>query len=413
MPIRPRLTLGLLSAQHALIHAQTALLPLVLVQVVDAWQVGVDEVGLLLAVGNLLSGGLQVVWGALSRMMPRPVILGGAGLVFGAGMTATAATSSWLPFSAATVVGRVGGSPQHTVGHALLAEQYGPRGQTFAISAHIALGNLGTVAIPLVGGWLIGSFGWQAAILALGLPALLVGAAIVGLIREAGTDREAAAAHGGMLGALRRLGEEPGLIRLFVAASISGAGRGVGVLTTFVPLYLALVRGLDAPTVALMYTLLLAGSVPAPIVAAWFAARVGHRPVLVVSYVLAAASLALFVAAGSDVLAIWLAIGLMSAVVFEENSILQAMVAEVSRPAIRDVAFSAFYTLMFAVAAVWAAILGLVVGVLGSEAGFPAAFAIMAASYLAAALAAPDTRSRSNDDGALTGERRPEELSID
>lgn len=391
MPVRPRLTLGLLSAQHALIHAQTALMPLVFVQVIAAWNVGVDQVGLLLAVSNLLGGGLQLAWGALSRVVPRPLILGGGGLAFGAGMSAASTTSSWLPFSVATVVGRLGGSPQHTVGHALLAEQFGPARQTLAISTHIALGNLGTVGIPLVGGWLIATGGWQAAVLALGLPALVVGAAIVGLVREAGTDRDAAIEHGGTVSTLRSLRHEPDLMRLFAASSIAAAGRGLGIVTTFVPLYLALVLGLDTGTVALMYTLLLAGSVPAPIVAGWLAERVGHRPVLVVSYVLAAGSLALFVAAGHELLIVWLAIGFMSAFVFEESSLLQAMLAEVARPAIRDVAFSAYFTLMFAVGGIWAAVLGAIVGGLGNAAGFPVSFGLMAASYLVAALVVPAT----------------------
>ena len=385
VPVRPRLTLGLLSAQHALIHAQTALMPLVFVQVIEAWDVGVDQVGLLLAVANVLGGGLQLVWGALSRVVARPLILGGGGLLFGAGMTATAAMTSWLPFALTTVVGRLGGSPQHTVGHALLAEQFGWRRQTFAISSHIAVGNLGTVAIPLVGGWLIATGGWPVAVLALGLPALVVGAAIVFLVREEGSDRAAAIEHGSTVSTLRSIRHEPELLRLFLASSIAAAGRGLGIVTTFVPLYLALVLRLDAATVALMYTLLLVGSVPAPIVAGWLAERAGHRPVLVGSYVLAAGSIALFVGAGAELPVVWLAIGFMSAFVFEESSLLQAMLAGVARPAIRDVAFSAYFTLMFAVGAVWAAVLGGVVGALGNAAGFPVAFGVMAVSYLAAA----------------------------
>ena len=55
--LRPRLTLGLLSAQHGFIHAQTALLPLVFIAVTPVFGIGVGEIGLLLAVGNVLSRG--------------------------------------------------------------------------------------------------------------------------------------------------------------------------------------------------------------------------------------------------------------------------------------------------------------------------------------------------------------------
>jgi MFS family permease len=76
----------------------------------------------------------------------------------------------------------------------------------------------------------------------------------------------------------------------------------------------------------------------------------------------------------------------MSAFVFEESSLLQALLAEVTPPRIRDVAFSGYFTLMFGIGAAWAAVLGALVGALGNEAGLPVTFFIMATSYLIAAV---------------------------
>jgi len=129
------------------------------------------------------------------------------------------------------------------------------------------------------------------------------------------------------------------------------------------------------------------GSVPGPLVAGWVSDRLGHKVVLVASYLLGAASLALLVAAGSTIPLVWLAIGLMSAFVFEESALLQALLADVAPTPIRDAAFSAYFTLMFAVGAAWAAAMGALVGALGDTVGFPVAFAAMAASFLVAAVA--------------------------
>ncbi len=383
---RPGVSLTLISAQHALIHAQTALMPLVFVAIIPQFKIGVGEVGLLIAVGNLLGGALQLVYGGLTRRVSRRTILGSGGLVFGVGMTALAATTSWIPFAATSVFGRLGGSPQHTVGNALLAEQYPPRRVGFAISTHIAVGNLGTVAIPLLGGWLIATGGWPVAVLALGIPAMAVGLAILFFIRETGDDRAAAIDAGSTIAAFRSLRGETDLLRLFLASSVSAAGRGLGIVSVFVPLYLALSLRLDALTVTGMYTLFLAGSVPGPLIAGWIADRVGHRRVLVTTYVLAVVSLAVLLAAGSSVPMLWLAMALLGAFVFEESSLLQTVVADVARPAIRDVAFSAYFTLMFVVGAVWAGAMGWLVGSLGNETGFTVAFGIMALSYVLAAL---------------------------
>ncbi len=384
--VRPRVTLGLLSVQHALIHAQSALLPLVFVEVIHQFGVGVEAVGLLLGVTNIVAGAIQLGYGPLSRVVPRPTILGSAGVVFGIGTSLLAAATSWAMFAGATLVGRLGASPQHTVGHALLSEQYPPNRRASAISTHIAVGNLGTVAVPLVGGWLIATSGWQSAVLVIGLPAIVVALVILATVREAGLDRAAAIAHGSTWSAVKSLRHERDLLWLFAASSVAAAGRGLGVVTTFVPLYLSLVLGLDAATIALMYTLLLVGSVPGPLVAGRFADRLGHRPVLVVTYVFGAASLALFVLVGSNIPLVWVALGFMSAFVYEESSLLQALLADVARPAIRDVAFASYFTLMFVIGAIWAATLGLIVGALGNETGFPVIFSMMALSYVAAAV---------------------------
>ncbi len=381
-----RRSLTLLSLQHALIHAQGALLPLVFVRVVDEFGVGVDAIGLVVGLANLVNGSLQLLFGPLARFVPRRAILGGAGLVFGGGMAALAAAASWPVFAAATVVARAGGAPQHVVGHALLADAYGLRRGATAINVHVAAGNVGTVLVPLVGGWLIATAGWPAAVLAVGLPAILVAAGILRFVDGPGTGR-APLSESSTRAVVRSLAGERDVVWVTLASSIAAAGRGLGIVTTFVPLYLALVLRLDPATVALMYTLLVAGSVPGPLIGGWLAGRIGHRPVVIGSYILAAVAVGAFVLAGSNLLFVWLALGFMSAVVFEESALLQALLAEVARPAIRDVAFAVYFTLMFGVGAIWAAVLGWVVGALGNETGFPVAFGLMAVSYLLAAVA--------------------------
>jgi MFS transporter, FSR family, fosmidomycin resistance protein len=382
--LRPRVTLGLLAAQHGFIHAQTALLPLVFIAVMPVFGIGVGEIGLLLAAGNVLAGVVQVAYAPLQRVVTRRTLLGVGGILFGAAMTATAFATTWAAFSAATIVARVAGSPQHPVGNALIAEQHAVRARASAIAVHIAGGNLGTVAVPLAGAWVIASFGWPIAVAAVGIPAVVVGVLILLVVRESGTDRAAALAHGSVRAAFADVLREPDLRRLFAASSIAAAGRGIGVVATFVPLYLSRSLDLDAGTVALMYTLLLAGSVPGPLIAGRLAGRYGHRVVLAWSYVAGALALVLLVVAGGSPVLLWLAIALVGAFVFEEASLLQGLLVEAAPPQIRDAANSAYFTLMFIVGAAWAALLGALVAVLGDEAGFPVAFGVMAASYLVA-----------------------------
>ena len=82
------------------------------------------------------------------------------------------------------VLSRIGGSPQHPVGNGLLAEQFPTHRRGFAISAHIAGGNIGSVTIALLGVPLIAALGWRGTSVLLGLLAALMAIAILAFIRE-------------------------------------------------------------------------------------------------------------------------------------------------------------------------------------------------------------------------------------
>lgn len=384
--IRPLLTLGLLSLAHAFNHAQVALLPLVYLVIIPEFRVGVADVAVLVSAGSLLSGFTQLSYGVVTRFVQRRVLLGIGNVIFGSAMAAMAFTSAFLPFALFNVVSRVGGSPQHPVGNALIAEQFPQRRWAFAISAHISGGNLGTLAIPIVGAGLIVAVGWQGSLIVFGLPMVLLGLLMLGLIRETSADRAAARAEGSARELYLSLLRQRDLLLLFASAAIAGGGRGLGVLTTFVPLYLALVLHLDAGTVAAMYAVLLIGSVPAPLVAGWLSDRLGHRPMLVATYAGGALALAVFIFAGSSLPLLWLGIVLLAAFNFAESPQLQALLADLVPARTRDVAYSTYFTLAFGIGSLWIAGYGAVIALSGDTVGFPIAFGLMVAAFIVAAL---------------------------
>ena len=384
--IRPLRTLWLLSAAHATIHAQAALLPLVYLAVTREFGVGVAAIAFLAAAGNVLAGLLQLGFGVLTRFVSRRSILAVGGVVFGVAMAAQALASSFGLFSLANIISRVGGSPQHPVGNGLLSEQFPAERRGFAISAHIAGGNLGTVAVPLLGAWLIAEIGWRTTVVLFGLPAIVIAVAIVALVRETGADRAAARAYGSLRSGFGAVLRDRDLRLVYLSAVLGGGGRGLGVLNIFVPLYLSLVLGLDDITVALMYTVLVIGSVPGPVVAGWLSDRWGRKPLIVGAYLFGSLALAIFIAAGSNQTLLWLAIVLLSAFNFVESPQLQALLSDIARPALRDISFAVYFTLAFGVGSLWVALYGGVIGSAGEAAGLPIVFWLMAGAFIAAAL---------------------------
>ena len=405
--IDPTRSLVLLSVAHAINHAQAALLPLIYLAVIAQFGIGVPEIAFLASAGALMSGLVQLTFSGLTRRFSRRVLLGWGNLVFGGFMALQAVASTYLPFAAANIVSRIGGAPQHPVGNALLAEQYPPERRGFAISTHIAGGNIGTVAVPLVGAALIAGVGWQWTVVLFGLPAVVVGLAMFAWIRESGADRAAAIAQGSLRDSLTAVARDRELLLTFLSSTLGGGARGLGVLNLFVPLYLSLVLGFDATTVATMLTVLLLGSVPGPIVAGWLSDRLGRKPLIVGVYVGGAVALAAFVIAGRDPLMLWISIIFLSVFNFVESPQLQALLADISRPAIRDASFAVYFTIAFATGAVWTAIYGGIIAILGNAAGLPVVFWLMAATFVLAALSVLPIRAEQR-----TAEVRAEERAL-
>src|SRR6188768_4218 len=83
---RPRLTLGLLSTAHAAIHAQSALMPLVYAAVVVEFGLTERDIGIFIAITTAVGGTMQLAYGFLTRIVARPILLGGGQLVFAGGL---------------------------------------------------------------------------------------------------------------------------------------------------------------------------------------------------------------------------------------------------------------------------------------------------------------------------------------
>lgn len=384
--IHPERTLWLLSIAHAVNHAQAVILPPIFLLVVAEFQVSVNAIPFLAAAGALSSGFIQATYGYVTRRVARRPILTAGGLLFGLGMAAQAAMPSFATFSIANVLSRIGGSPQHPVGNGLLAEQFPPERRGFAISAHISGGNVGTLIAGVTYPVILATVGWRGASLLIGIPAALIAVAIFWWVRETGADRAAAINHGTVRRAVATIWRDSTIRRTYAASIFGGGGRGLGVANLFALIYLSQVLGLDAATTSLMYAGLVVLSVPMPLVAGWLSDRLGRRPIILGAYIGGAAGFLLFIAVGSSLLGLWLGIAVMGLFSFAESPQLQALLADVVPTGVRDVAFALYFAAAFGVGQLWTILYGVIISALGPATGLPIVFALMAVSFVVAAV---------------------------
>ncbi|MFL5685297.1 MAG: MFS transporter [Chloroflexota bacterium] len=408
MDVRPGRSLGLLSAAHAVNHAFAVLLPPIFLAIIDEFGVTVQSVAFLAAFGSLASGLVQLSYAELTRHVSRKRLLAAGGLLFGGGFAAMSLASSFMTFAIPNVAARIGGSPQHPVGNGLLAEQYAPERRGFAISAHIAGGNLGTVLIAIIGTPLIAVIGWRGVSVVFGVVAMIIALFILALVRESGTDREAARAGGSSLDGLKRVLADRDMRWVFLTSVLGGGGRGLGVVNLFVLIYLTRVIGLDEGTSGAMYGALIIFSVPMPLLAGWLSDRFGRKPLIIAAYLGGAIGFGIFIFGGSSLIWLWAGIVVMGLFSFAESPQLQALLADMSPAENRDAAYALYFTLAFGVGSLWTAVYGTVIEQLGEEVGVPVVFGLMAVSFLLAALATLPIRTERAD--RATPEERVEGL---
>ena len=395
--VHPNRTLVLLSIAHAVNHAQAVLLPLIFLAIIKEFGVTIQTIAFLAAFGSVASGMVQLGYAELTRRVSRVRILALGGMLFGGGFAAQALATGFPSFALPNVLSRIGTSPQHPVGNGLLAEQFPPARRGFAISAHIAGGNVGTVVVALIGAPVILAVGWRGASVAFGIPAILIAIAILLFVRERGTDRAAAVASGRTRDAFRRILGDRDLRWLFLTSVLGGGGRGLGVVNLFVLIYLTRVIGLDEATSGLMYGALIVFSVPMPLVAGWISDRIGRKPPIIGVYLGGALAFVVFILAGSSPVGLWIGIALMGLFTFAESPQLQALLADIAPPADRDTSYALYFTLAFGVGSLWTALYGVIIDSAGEATGVPLVFGLMAVTFVAAALATVPIRTEAAD----------------
>jgi len=391
--VRPRVggpvgVLVLLSGSHAVIHAYSAVMPLIYPLAIVDLRFSLTALGVLVAVSSLAGGVLQLGAGALTRVVRRHTVLGWGSVLVGLAGIGTALATNFAQFFVMNVVGRAATSAQHPLGNSLLSDVYPKSRRGTAIAGHVAGGNLGTLLAPAAG-VLVVTWGWRPALMLLTIPAILAGLAILVGIGETATPPRERTAYRDMLAALGLL-RQRNLALVFAAGVIGAGGRGLGIVALVIPLFLKQQLKLPISEVNGLYGVLLVASVVGTFAVGPIGDWLGRRTTLLLSYGLSVpVTLGLLAVHGSSVWLLLLMAGL-GLIVYGESPLLQTFVADEAPPGERDALFSLYFAMAFGVGSLWA----IGVGAALEHLGYATVFVIMVASYMAAAGCVVFTRER-------------------
>ncbi len=376
--------LAVVTFSHAIQHVYVAGLAVAYPFVVASLHVSYGALGVVLGVAGVVGGLLQALAGSVRSVSAR-LLLSVQNFGMAAASLLGGLASSFALFGAARCLGSVVSWPQHPVGSAVLAKRF-PTRRAYALSWHVAGGSIGTAVVPLAMSALIASYGWRVGVAMLTVPTAIGGVLVAWKLASdrptsgARVTRKSAAL--GRPGVLRGILRSRQALGAMIAGTIAAGGRGLGTLAVFVPAYLRSGLHLHVITVGALFSALVVGSIVGPVLAGRAADRVGRRRLLLVVYVLGAATIAAFVTVGSDLLALGAVGVLVGVFAYSESPLLQAVFADGLEHTGHQGAFGYYFAVSYGIGSVWTIALGEII----DTAGFQWAFFVMAMSFVAAAL---------------------------
>ena len=268
---------GLVSAGHFWSHFYSLALPPLFPLMRADQGYSFTELGLLLTVYATASGLAQTPVGFLiDRLGARTFLVAGLGLVSGA-ILALGLTGSYGPMLAAAGLAGLGNSVFHPADYAILSASVAPSRLGRAFSLHTFSGYLGWAVAPALMTALAALFGWQGALVAVGLAGLATVAVLLAARRALSEEHEppgAARPRTSARDSLKPL-TTPAVLLCFlfyVFLAMGGAG-----LKAFTPAALVALHGIPLGWANSALTGFLVGSALGILLGGWVADRTRHH----------------------------------------------------------------------------------------------------------------------------------------
>ncbi|MEM2739301.1 MAG: MFS transporter [Candidatus Bathyarchaeia archaeon] len=358
--LSPRSVLFIVTLSHTMQHifvGSSILFPLIISEL----NIDYTEFGLAVAIAASIGGLSQIVFSIASRRIARYLLLGAGNLLLSAGIFITGLSRKLLDFIAARLLSNIGTAPQHPMGTAIVSEKFDSRSIGRALGFHYGVAYVGNIIGPILMTASAIALGWRMALLIFSIPAFLVGSIIIWylgkdpLIARGGTGVYATE---GLKSSLSNILKIRGIVAVVASQIVISGGVDVGILTTYIPIFLADFMKIDVYERSLVYAVGLLGGSIGPLILGRYGDRVGYIKTAVTSAG-AASILAYFMAfhRSSSILLI-LHIFLLMFTGFSLPTLLQSYLVRSVHGYDRDLVVGLFFTVNFISNSIWTGVIG-------------------------------------------------------
>ncbi|KYH41020.1 MAG: hypothetical protein AYL32_008380 [Candidatus Bathyarchaeota archaeon B26-2] len=373
----PKSVLAITTASHMMQHiyvGTSILFPFIMTSL----NLNYTEFGVAIAASSLFGGIFQLLFSVASRKIARHVLLGLGNVLLSLGTFLTGIAQNFNHFLGFRTIANIGVAPQHPMGTAIVSEKFDEKSVGRAIGIHYGVAYLGNIIGPLAMIILVATLGWRKTLFVFSIPALIIGLSVIWFLSgdENISQIDASRISSSLRSDIATLIKTPSVIPIILTQALLSGGIDLGIITTYIPLFLADDLNFDVHGYAygLTYTIGLLGGVCGPILLGKYADRVGHLKMATFSSLFALALVYLLSLYDSANLFLAVHLFLLGLTSFALPTLLQSHLVSVTEGYNKDLVVGVFFTVGFGFGSLWSGIIGYMIDVYSS---FKPAFLLM------------------------------------
>ena len=326
------------------------------------------QLGIMTGTSSIIAGFLQMAWSLLVRYLPRRILLGFGNILVSIGCFIMGSAQRFTDMVGGNVVSGGGQAAQHPVGTSILAQKFSREKVAGALSIHYGLGYIGNIISPILLSFIAISFGWRQALYVLAAVPFMTGLTVLYFLRGDGfaSRSNEEKGRGDLWKDLKSAVHVRGAFLIIAAEAFAIGGSGMGVITTYTPVFLKNFLNVGSFETSIIYAIAVVGGVIGTVLFGRLANRLGNlRTAALITglsslLILLLRSYSLF-----DILIIP-HLFIIGATSFAGSSLLQAHLVSVTTQSERDIVIGLYFTIGFGCSSIWTTLTGLVIDTYGS-----------------------------------------------
>jgi FSR family fosmidomycin resistance protein-like MFS transporter len=362
---------------HMMNHVISGAMPIIYPSLMDEFNIGYGQLGLVRSVAGLAAGFPQVFVGLFRRWFSGRVIVSAGNIINSVMNIAIAAGSGFLQFLGFSVAAGLGSSVQHPIGASIVSNGADPKDRGRMLGLNQSIPSIAFTFTPLITAYMLTQMGWRSALGLLSVPAFILSLFILFFI-SGGSDVEGKTRDALNWGSLRESLHNKNVFYISLLRSIEAFGMGV---RTFLPLYFINVLGLTSERSSVLYSILLGGGILGPVLWGWLSDRINRKPLIIGIIICSAIGYLMlnYVTSFLGLTILLFFIGFMS-----QTVVTQSVLSDSVEKRQLDQAFGLYFTIGFTISSLSSALFGYIVELFSFYTGFSYIAVVIAVSMVPA-----------------------------